>query len=144
MSRKGISDVITIIIILLVAVSLAGAFFIWAGRTSSSMQEGAGKQINQTTNALGQQIDVESGTGSQIVIRNKGSSSIQTNTLAVYINGTIVSCSAWADNTGAAITSIPIQQIGVCTLSAASWKCSPGAVIKATSAATLENEERCS
>lgn len=142
MSQKGISDIITIIIILLVAVSLAGAFFIWAGRTATTLQEGAGKQINQTSSALGQQIDVESGSGSQIVIRNKGSASIQANTLALYINGAIVSCSGWANNAGTPITEIPVQQIGVCTLNPPST-CTPGTVVKATSAATIESTEIC-
>ena len=105
MSNKGISDVITIIIILLVAVSLAGAFFLWVGRSTSELQESAGQQINQTATALTQLIRVESASNSGLVIRNIGSSNVDTGSLAIFINGTLTTGGSWNP------TSIPVNQV---------------------------------
>ncbi len=129
MRQKGISDIITIIILLLVAVSLAGAFFIWAGRSTATLTESAGAQINTTSQALGQRVRVDAGAGNNIVIRNIGSASIPVTSLGVFINGSLATCTSWT----------PSGQIGVngfstCSTSGQPLGCSPGATIKVTSA----------
>ena len=133
MRQKGISDIITIIILLLVAVSLAGAFFIWAGRTTTTMTESAGAQINQTSQALGQRVRIDSASGTTFVLRNIGSSQVSPNTTALFVNGAVTSFVCQK-------SPIPVGEFAICTLSAA---CPVGNSIKASTPGGESLAETC-
>lgn len=134
-SKKGISDIITIIILLLVAVSLAGAFFIWAGRSVTTLEESAGKTIETAGSALGQQVSIESASGASLNLRSKGSVVIDSRSLAIFVNGVTAGCgSSWANSTNSAQSwvLIPVNSVVSCTALAPA--CTSGASIKVTAA----------
>lgn len=114
---KGIADIVTIIILLLVAVSLAGAFFIWANDLFGGMRDKTKTDIDKKVNDTAKTIQIENVLAStrDITIRNSGSVSIPVSEISVYVGGALASGS-WVGG----VTSIAPNAIATYDAGAAS------------------------
>jgi len=105
-SKKGITPVIAMILLILIVVALGGVFAAWTTRTWQSVQEKGTEQIEQTTESFqkGVIIDGIDCTDGYVYVRNTGSE-INTDEISIYINDTLYDPD-WYNASDSAITSI--------------------------------------
>jgi flagellin-like protein len=130
---KGVTPVITTILLLLIAIVVIGLAFGFFqdifGTASTSAQQQLESGIDQTA----QTIRIEAASGSDVTIRNTGSQNINTTKLAFFVDNavdTAVTCNP---------TTVAPNSVSVCTLFSA---CSSGSVVKVTSPGN-EDIENC-
>ncbi len=111
---KGLTPVISIILLLMITISMVSFAFIWFNRMSFFMQQ---KVENATQHQLEQyQVAIENmdPPNGRIFVRNIGTIPVDVNYITVYVNGTkLISCS-WKSKTGAPISTIPPNDIAIC------------------------------
>lgn len=101
--NKGISNIITLIILLLIAVSLAGGFMTWVSRQQNTIQENTQSQVETQTANTAKIIKIEhiNPTNGGIVLRNTGSANVTINEVTIYVGGNLVypGGGSWDDGT---------------------------------------------
>ncbi|MCD6092929.1 MAG: hypothetical protein J7J38_02845 [Candidatus Aenigmarchaeota archaeon] len=119
MNSKGITPIITIALLLLVAIGITATASIYISslvRTSGTTTQ---EQINVVTKQLAKTIKIENAKGTNVTIRNIGSESIDVEQISVYVDGVKKDCT-WSG-------SIAPQTTKTCVLAAS---CS-GSVVRA-------------
>ncbi|MCD6477804.1 MAG: hypothetical protein J7K87_02255 [Candidatus Aenigmarchaeota archaeon] len=117
MSKKGITPVIAMILLILIVVALGGVFAAWTMRTWQAVQESGTQQIKQTTESFQKgliidNIDCSDGTSpAWVYVRNTGSVAISVDEISLYINDTLYDAS-WYNSTGSEITKIEPGMLG--------------------------------
>ena len=103
---KGISSIVTTILLLLIAVSIAGGFFLWVSRQQSLIQDATQDQIQTEVAALEKTINIANVVPSNggISIRNTGTANISVIEISIYKNGILLipgvpPGSGWSDDT---------------------------------------------
>jgi len=105
---KGITAIITVILLLLIAVVMVGFAFTFFQGIFDTTSASAEAQVQQTSNQLGKAIRIDSAAGVNAYIRNVGSVDILIGEVSVYDGATgvlIITCPA-----------IPSGTIGLCDL----------------------------
>lgn len=132
--RKGISSIITIIILLLIGVSLAGSFFIWINRTQLSFQNKTAETVAQQSLNTAKLAKIENIVPQtrNITIRNAGTASIPTREITIYV-GNILQTGIWTDASGSPITEVQAQNVAIFSASFPSGASCAGMEVKALS-----------
>ncbi len=130
MAAKGVSNILTILIMMLLAVTLSGMYAGWFTGIISDIQSMASDFLGNTTANLAQSVRLElaSSKDGNVLIRNMGIGTLNTNVLAVFSNNQMVACPLWTVE-GVYATEIQPLFIGNCTLSP---RCVPGELVKIT------------
>ena len=91
---KGVSSIIAIILILMIVIALAALAYTWFSGIFASLTSTAGTAVTSTTSAMNTQFRIEAAryggtvaTGTNVTIRNTGTTSINGTLTAVYIVG---------------------------------------------------------
>ena len=90
---KGITPVISVILLLLVAIAIVGFAFGFFQRIFGVAGSGAEEQLKQSISQLSQGIWAENAKGTKVTVRNLGSQSVNANNFAIFVNGGAVSAS---------------------------------------------------
>ena len=96
MMKKGITPVVTTILLLLIAVVVIGLAFVFFQRVMTNVTDNAGNQINQSTSNMGKLISIDNVNATAVVVRNIGSSVISTSDIGVYVNDQSAACVGWS------------------------------------------------
>ncbi len=117
---KGITPVISVILLLLVAIAIVGFAFGFFQRVLGTASSGTEEQLKTSVSQLSQGIWIENAKGTAVTVRNLGSQSVNSNNFAVFVNGGSVSapCSPATVSPGS---------VTVCTLAAG---CTAGQEVK--------------
>ncbi|MBI4017740.1 MAG: hypothetical protein HY366_02235 [Candidatus Aenigmarchaeota archaeon] len=89
MQTKGVAPILATVLIVLIAIALAGTFLLWSSRTLSSATERGTQESQRIASATQESIGIISlacGATPQINVKNAGSSSWNTGDLTVYQN----------------------------------------------------------
>jgi len=113
-SKKGITPVIAMILLILIVVSLGGVFAAWTTRTWQSVQEKGTGQIEKTTESLqkGVIIDNIDCTNGKVYVRNTGPAKTPVSEISVYINDSLIA-GHWNNTSGGALSEINPEELGV-------------------------------
>lgn len=109
---KGITPVISIILLLLVTIAIVGLASGFLQRLFGLAGTGVDEQLNASTTQLGQTIKIESATGTSVDIRSTGSKTIDLSSVKVFADNAPQTCT-WSSPTLAA------GGTATCTLGAA-------------------------
>jgi len=131
---KGITSIITIVILLLIGVSLAGSFFIWVNRTQTTFQNKTADTITQQSSNTAKLANIENIVPQtrNITIRNAGTASIPVNEITVYV-GNVLQTGRWTDASGNQITEIQPQNVAIYSASFPSGTSCAGMEVKSIS-----------
>jgi len=110
MTKKGVTPVIAVILLLLITVAIVGFAFGYLQRALTTGATRAQNQTEEIAAGVGQSFRIELASGTAVVVRNTGSSPVNTAQLNVYVNNGFVACTIWSP------TSIVIDATGTCTL----------------------------
>ncbi len=122
---KGITPIIATILLLLIVIAIIGFAFGIFQRIATTAGQGGETQVRETTRQLSTLIRIDNAQGTALSIRNIGTTTIDSATLAVYVNTLARTCLA-----GWSPASIAAGAFATCTLSAA---CNSGEVVRITS-----------
>src|SRR3989344_2865569 len=127
---KGIEAIIAVILLLLITISVVGFAFLFFSRITTAGQAAE----NQTTEQLIQfskQIGIDAYNGSQVTIRNTGTSTIGATEISIYVNGAPRVCNPAMSNlvAGSVQTCDYVRGVG------ASAACGGGQKLRVTSPA---------
>ena len=125
--KKGITPVVTTILLLLIAVVVIGLAFVFFQTVMKNVTDTASGGINTTAQNMGKLIAIDNVNGSMVVVRNIGTVTIPVAEVSVYINNAPVACS-W---TG---TTILTGRTAPCRFPTGTT-CLNGAILKVTSPA---------
>lgn len=84
---KGITPVISIILLVLITISIVGAAYVFFGRTVQTIGNQTEEQIKHQTALMGTKFTIDGAGGDKIYIRNSGTVTIPSDSLGIYING---------------------------------------------------------
>lgn len=122
---KGITPIIATILLLLIVIAIIGFAFGIFQRIATTAGQGSETQVRETTQQLSTLIRIDNAQGTAVTIRNIGTTTINSTTLAIYVNTVARTCiGGWSP------ASIVPSAIASCTLSAA---CNPGETVRITS-----------
>jgi FlaG/FlaF family flagellin (archaellin) len=101
---KGVSAVIAIILILMIVVALAALAYTWFTGIFTSLTETTGTAVESTTGAMATQFTIEAATCEaggcggndcvHVTIRNTGSTDIDGDAIAAYVDDVLVTSTA--------------------------------------------------
>ncbi|MFH0949141.1 MAG: LamG domain-containing protein, partial [Candidatus Aenigmatarchaeota archaeon] len=83
---RGITAVVSIILLLLITISLVGTAFVFIGRTVESSAQTGEEQVKQQTSQIGILFSIESVDKNHVYIRNAGVTPLQLSSLSFYVN----------------------------------------------------------
>ena len=142
-SRKGITPVIAVVLLLMITVALIGFAFIWFQGVWESVSDSTGKNIEDEVNKMTQTIKIDNIdiTNRVVYIRATGSNSIPKPEVSVYVNNVKAAC-YWLGTTGANATSIAAKGVEGCVPVDATFNVMAvaGETIKATSPGTSQGD----
>ena len=118
---KGISDIIATVLVVLVVISLAGAFLLWSQRAFTQVTEQGSSQTQKISGTLQKGIFIEAmrcGTPTNVTIRNTGQVALQPSDIVVFVNDTVVAGTSWNDAGGSPATTIAVNAIATSVSSA--------------------------
>jgi flagellin-like protein len=110
--RRGVSPVITIVLLVMITISMTGFAFIWFTRMGTGLQdrtEAGAEKTSENIMKIAIIDNVVGGANSVITIRNIGSVAIAPGDIAVYVAGQPAVCSG--------LKAINPQEIGLCIIS---------------------------
>ena len=120
---KGITAVISIILLLLITISLVGFAFIYFTRVTEIASQRTQEQLEHVISAQQMVVVIDNIAGNTLVIRNRGSISFGLGNVSVYANNTLASCT-WSP------ASIAPSGVATCTMNPA---CGIGGTVRVTS-----------
>ncbi|MFH0949346.1 MAG: hypothetical protein V1802_02565, partial [Candidatus Aenigmatarchaeota archaeon] len=83
---RGITAVVSIILLLLITISLVGTAFVFIGRTVESSAQTGEEQVKQQTSQIGILFAIENVDKNHVYIRNAGVTPLQLSSLSFYVN----------------------------------------------------------
>lgn len=115
MSKKGITPVIAMILLILIVVALGGVFAAWTTRTWQGVQEKGGEQVEQVTGQMQKSaaIDNIDCAKENIYVKNTGSANITEDEFGIYIGDTLYQNSTNVDIDSTILQSNKIATINV-------------------------------
>lgn len=110
---KGLTPVIGIILLLMITISIVGFAFVWFTRVTGIVTNQTGAAIDQQQQQMVQTVQIDSidDANDRVHVRNTGSVNIGANTIAVYINNALRTCTSWS------VDPIPPDTVSSCTVS---------------------------
>ncbi len=85
-SRKGITPVIAIILLLLITISMVGVSFMFMQRITQTATQTGEQQLSQQISQIGSLFSIEGVDKNKVYIRSRGSTAITGNSLAFFVN----------------------------------------------------------
>lgn len=85
-SRKGISEIVAVVLLLLVTIAIIGISFSWLMSTSQSAAGQTENETNTQTSRMTASFRVESVSSNMIYIRNTGTAALSAESLSVFVN----------------------------------------------------------
>lgn len=86
MEKKGVSQVVSIMLTIVLTLTLVFYFYTGLSRISESANKLASNATENVFNQIGTSIKIDSATRTAVYVRNDGSSEIFNHTLALYID----------------------------------------------------------
>ncbi len=120
---KGITPVVSVILLLLVTIAVVGFATGFFQRIMSAAGASAEQQLNVSTTQLSQTIKLDSAAGTTVVVRSTGSKAIDLSSVTIFINNMPQTCTTWNPSV------LTPGNTATCTMAAS---CAVGATIKAT------------
>ena len=92
--RKGITPVISVVLLLMITVALVGFAFVWFQGIWQNVADTTGTGITTQVDIMNTRVAIENinSVTNKITIRNTGSVNVATNSLSFYINNEPVVC----------------------------------------------------
>ncbi len=114
---KGITPVITVILLLLVSIAVIGFAFSFFQRTVGTTAAEGESNVRSAVNVSSLAVRIDNAKNNAVAIRNMGSGTILLDTLSAYVNSskafsTVTTCTV----SGVPATEISSGQVAVCTL----------------------------
>ncbi len=108
---KGITPVIAIILLLMITISLVGFTFVWFQRITSSAMNSTQQNLQNQQKQIGTILSIDNidKTNGKVYVRNSGSFTVDTDSIAVYVNDTEMITCTWSG------TSIEPGKVASCT-----------------------------
>ena len=119
---KGVSEIISIILIVMIVVSLAGVTWTWYNGIVTTVTEANTNATSTATSALGTQMRIEAARYDSVkrlvnvTMRNIGTVDIDLSKLGTYVDGSF--CATYTPNTGR-LTPGDTRSIGITNTTAA-------------------------
>lgn len=88
LSKKGITPVIAVVMLVLIVVTLVGGIFIWLQTMVDETGEDISDHVRGETDAMGKNAVIDGCSDDNVYIRSTGTNPIQEGEIAVYVNGT--------------------------------------------------------
>ena len=130
---KGVSTIIIVILMLLIAISLIGFVSVFLQRSVSTAADQAGTQQQQIQTQLTKQLRIDNVAGTAVTVRNTGTATITLATeVTVYKDEVIQTCT-WS------VATLPLGGVATCTLPSA---CT-GGMVKAVAPAGPTPDAAC-
>lgn len=145
---KGISAVISVVLLLMITVALVGFAFVWFQDIWKGVADTTGSNVQNQLVTMQQTIKIDNidTVNNKVSIRATGSQSIPVSAIAIFTGASSSALSqrtcTWVNSAGQSLTSIAPQNTGVCDLGAAT---NPdpivaGWTVKATSPGTTQGD----
>jgi len=122
--KKGITPVVATILLLIIVIAIVGYSFGFFQRILTTSGTTAESGTSDLTCLIIQSVAIDSMSGTNLYVRNTGSTALSTSSIAIYVNGLSDGCT-WASDT------INPNEVKLCTLAQA---CASGSVLKITTA----------
>lgn len=92
MSKKGITPVIAMILLILIVVALGGVFAAWTTRTWQGVQEKGGEQVEQISGQMTKSVTIDNINCDDglVYMKNTGSANVTSDDVGIYINDTLI------------------------------------------------------
>jgi flagellin-like protein len=116
---KGITPVISIVLLLLITITIIGFVFVFFSRTMSTATNTTGTQIEAQQEKLQKTLVIENIQGTSLTLRSTGTLTIASTEVSYYIDNAAVNCTGWS--------SLAPGEIVSCTLSSS---CGSGSTLK--------------
>lgn len=84
---KGLSDIVAIILLVLLAVGAAGMFFLWEGSFRGGLGDQTGREIEGYAERTGMRLNIETVSQCNIYVRNQGTEKIPVSSINLNIDG---------------------------------------------------------
>ncbi len=114
---KGVSAVLTVIMIFVITIALVSVIYTWTTSTTGGLTATGKKQVQQVTKQLSTCMRIDSVSGNRIYLRNCGFGVITNDSISVFVDGAPVSFSLKQD-----IQSSKSGELEILDL----WRFSPG------------------
>jgi flagellin-like protein len=122
---KGITPVISIVLLVLIAVTIVGFVFLFLSRAVSTGTNATGTQLQAQQQIMQKTVAVVNINGDQISVTNTGSETVYPSSeVTFYVDGVMRSCESWTSG------SIAPRETATCDLNVT---CSSGSVLKVVS-----------
>lgn len=86
MNNKGVSQVVSVVLIVVMTLTLVFYFYTGLSRITDSANRLASNATENVFNQIGTSIKIDSATRTAVYVRNDGSSEISNYTLALYVD----------------------------------------------------------
>lgn len=87
-SGKGITNIITTILMLSLVISLITMTYFWFSGMQESVGEETEAQVESVMTDIHMEVEIDNANNRTVYVRNTGSVEIPNNTIGLYINGT--------------------------------------------------------
>ena len=139
MAVKGITPVISVILLLLVSIAIIGFAFSFFQRTVGTTAAEGESSAKSAVNMSSLAIRIDNAKNNAVAIRNTGSGKILLGTLSAYVNSsqafsTVTTCTV----SGAPATEISSGQIAVCAL-----PCAANYPVRIVTSSSYEDRATC-
>ncbi|MEM7826785.1 MAG: archaellin/type IV pilin N-terminal domain-containing protein [Candidatus Aenigmatarchaeota archaeon] len=132
MTRKGISPIIAIVLLLMITISMVGFAYVWFTRITGSAFNQSRTEQENIQKQQGQRVIIDNILGNQLTLRHVGTYPVTKDELGVFINGVATSITSGCDT-------INPGEYKTCTLATS---CTSGSRIRVTSPG-MTDEQYC-
>ena len=139
MMKKGITPVVTTILLLLIAVVVIGLAFVFFQRVMTNVTDTAGDQIGNSTSNLGKGVSIDNVNSVSVTVRNTGTVPIALGEINVYVGGVAITATQCGWGTG----TLAIGRTATCNLPVAITCASPTIVKVTNPGPTGEDTAAC-
>ena len=120
---RGMSSIVAVVLLVIITVALVGVVATnFQSLTQSSAQQ-AQQQTEATSQRLTQTVRIESASGTELVVRSTGTTTVQTSKLAVFIDSVLTGCT-WD------VAEMEQDELAICVYAA---PCAPDSEVKVIS-----------
>ena len=115
MNKKGLTDIIAIVLLLMITISMVGFAWMWLQRVSTNSLQSSSNQMDALSNKTSQILKVENVVklaAGNVTVRSIGTATVLNTSIGVYVDGVAVTCT-WRANQLVA-GAVPVGGIANC------------------------------
>lgn len=104
MARKGITDIIAVVLLLMITISMVAFAWVWFSRSIGTITNKTDTSLDTKLNSGAQTIMIENidktSSPNRLSIRNTGTQNINTSYITIFIDSVAQSCTTWSTGVG--------------------------------------------